>query len=69
LLGNTRAWWANFTAALPANHQVEWTEFREAFKVQHIPLDTLLTKHKEFMDLRQGRRSVHDYSKLFNHLA
>jgi uncharacterized membrane-anchored protein YhcB (DUF1043 family) len=21
------------------------------------------------MDLKQGRRSVHDYSKLFNHLA
>jgi hypothetical protein len=26
-------------------------------------------KHQEFMDLKQGRRSVHDYSKLFNHLA
>jgi hypothetical protein len=26
-------------------------------------------KHQEFMDLKQGERSVHDYSKLFNHLA
>jgi hypothetical protein len=26
-------------------------------------------KHQEFMDLKQGRRFVHDYSKLFNHLA
>jgi hypothetical protein len=26
-------------------------------------------KCHEFMDLKQGRRSVHDYSKLFNHLA
>jgi hypothetical protein len=24
---------------------------------------------QEFMDLNQGGRSVHDYSKLFNHLA
>jgi hypothetical protein len=26
-------------------------------------------KHQEFMDLKQGGRSVHDYPKLFNHLA
>jgi hypothetical protein len=26
-------------------------------------------KHQEFMDLKQGGRSVHDYSKQFNHLA
>jgi hypothetical protein len=25
-------------------------------------------KHQEFMDLKQDGRSVHDYSKLFNHL-
>jgi hypothetical protein len=26
-------------------------------------------KYQEFMDLNQSRRSVHNYSKLFNHLA
>jgi hypothetical protein len=26
-------------------------------------------KRQEFMDLTQGGRSMHDYSKLFNHLA
>jgi hypothetical protein len=26
-------------------------------------------KRQEFMDLKQGGRSVHDYSKMFNHLA
>jgi hypothetical protein len=26
-------------------------------------------KRQEFMDLKQGGRSVHDYYKLFNHLA
>jgi hypothetical protein len=25
--------------------------------------------HQEFMDLKQGGRSMHEYSKLFNHLA
>jgi hypothetical protein len=26
-------------------------------------------KHQEFMYVKQGGRSVHDYTKLFNHLA
>jgi hypothetical protein len=26
-------------------------------------------KHQEFMDVKQGGRSVCDYSKMFNHLA
>jgi hypothetical protein len=26
-------------------------------------------KYQEFMNLKQGRRSMHDYTKLFNHLA
>jgi hypothetical protein len=26
-------------------------------------------KRQEFMDLKQGGWSMHDYSKLFNHLA
>jgi hypothetical protein len=26
-------------------------------------------KRQEFMDLKQGGRSIHNYSKLFNHLA
>jgi hypothetical protein len=26
-------------------------------------------KCHEFMDLKQGGRSMHDYSKMFNHLA
>jgi hypothetical protein len=69
LLGNAGACWANFTAVLPTNHQVQWDEFREAFRAQHIPAGFILTKHQEFMDLRQGRKSIHDYSKLFNHLA
>jgi hypothetical protein len=30
LLGDARAWWANFTATRPAN-QVQWAEFLEAF--------------------------------------
>jgi hypothetical protein len=68
-LGKAGSCWANFTTALPVNHQVHWAEFREAFSAQHIPASIMLAKHKEFMYLRQCRKSIHDYSKLFNHLA
>jgi hypothetical protein len=33
------------------------------------PPGVMRTKHQEFMDLKQGGRSIHEYSKLFNHLA
>jgi hypothetical protein len=68
LLGDARAWWANFTATRPAN-QVQWVEFREAFCVQHIPAGIMKSKYREFMDLKQGDRSMYAYSKLFNHLT
>jgi hypothetical protein len=68
-LGNAGAWWANFTVVLPTNHQVQWAEFHETFRAQYIPVGIMLTKHQEFMDLRQGGKSVHEYSRLFNHMA
>jgi hypothetical protein len=56
------------TATRPAN-QVQWAEFREAFRAQHIPAGIMKTKHREFMDLRQSNQSVYSYSTVFNHLA
>jgi hypothetical protein len=44
-------------------------KFREAFHAHHILTGVMERKHQEFMDLKQGRRSMHEYSKLFNHLA
>jgi hypothetical protein len=60
---------ANYTATCPVNYQVSWGEFRETFHTHHIPAGIMRRKHQEFMDLKQGGRSVHEYSKLFNHLA
>jgi hypothetical protein len=45
LLGNAGTWWANFTVTRPAD-QVQWTEFHEAFRAQHI----LMSKHQEFIE-------------------
>jgi hypothetical protein len=68
LLGDARARWANLTATRLAN-QVRWAEFREAFRAQHISAGIMKSKHREFMDLKQGNQSVYVYSKMFNHLA
>jgi hypothetical protein len=69
LCGDASAWWANYTTAHPMDYQVPWVEFRSAFHTHRIPAGVMRRKHQEFMDLKQGGRSVHDYSKMFNHLA
>jgi hypothetical protein len=48
---------------------VQWTEFREAFRAQHIPVGIMKSKHREFIDLHQGDQSVYAYFKLSNHLT
>jgi hypothetical protein len=69
LCGDAITWWANYTTTRPADYQVLWTEFCIAFCAQYIPAGVMKKKCQEFMDLKQGERSVHDYLKLFNHLA
>jgi hypothetical protein len=69
LRGNASTWWANYATTRPTYYQVPWTEFHIVFCAHHIPASVMRKKHQEFMDVKQGGRSVHDYSKLFNHLA
>jgi hypothetical protein len=69
LRGDTSTWWANYTATHPADYHVPWAEFRNAFRAYYIPAGVMRKKRQEFIDLKQGGRSVHDYSKQFNHLA
>jgi hypothetical protein len=69
LRGDASAWWANYTATCPADYQVMWIEFCNAFRAHYIPVGVMRKKRQEFMDLKQGERFVHDYSKLSNHLA
>jgi hypothetical protein len=69
LLQNAGTWWANYITAHPTNYQVSWVEFRDAFHTHHILAGIMKSKHQELMDLKQGGRSVHGYSKLFNHLT
>jgi hypothetical protein len=69
LRGDASAWWANYIATRPADYQVSWTEFRNAFRTHYIPAGMMRKKRQEFMELKQGGRSMHGYSKLFNHLV
>jgi hypothetical protein len=63
LRGDASAWWANYTATRPTDYQVPWAEFCNAFCAYYIPTGVMRKKRQEFMDLKQGGRSVHDYSK------
>jgi hypothetical protein len=67
--GDACVWWANYTTTRPVNYQVPWCEYRKAFDALHIPAGVMRRKHQEFMDLKQGGWFMHEYSKLFNHLA
>jgi hypothetical protein len=42
---------------------------RHSPRGHYIPAGVMRKKRQEFMDLKQEGRSVHDYSKQFNHLA
>jgi hypothetical protein len=62
LCGDASTWWVNYTATCPTDYQVSWDEFHDAFHAHYIPTGVMRKKHQEFMDLKQGGMSVHDYS-------
>jgi hypothetical protein len=59
----------NYIATHPMDDQVPWAEFYDVFRSHYIPAGMMRKKRQEFMNLKQGKRSMHDYSKQFNHLA
>jgi hypothetical protein len=69
LCGDASAWRANYTTTRPTDYQVLWAEFHDAFRAHYIPAGVMRKKRQVFMNLKQEGRSVHDYSKQFNHLT
>jgi hypothetical protein len=51
------------------DYQVLWAEFHHAFHAHYILAGVMRKKRQDFMDLKQGGRSVHHYSKQLDHLA
>jgi hypothetical protein len=64
-----RTWWDHFRAMLPADHEVSWEEFKNAFRGHHIPAGILDRKLNEFLALNQGTRTVLQYAQAFNDLC
>jgi hypothetical protein len=69
LRGDAIVWWANYTTTRLVDYQVPWAEFCNTFCTHYIPAGVMRKKCQEFTDLKQGGKSVHDYSKQFNHLS
>jgi hypothetical protein len=69
LHGPARTWWDHFRAMLPADHEVSWEEFKNAFRGHHIPAGILDRKLNEFLALNQGTRTVLQYAQAFNDLC
>jgi hypothetical protein len=53
----------------PDDREVEWREFKAAFRGHHIPDEIMDRKLNEFLALTQGNRTVLQYAQAFNDLA
>jgi len=51
------------------DHSATWQEFSTAFREFFIPAGVINQKVTEFLELRQGNRTVMEYVTQFNHLA
>jgi hypothetical protein len=56
----------HFLAMQPADHVVEWEEFKTAFRGHHIPAGIMDHKLNEFLAFTQGSRTVLQYAQAFN---
>src|SRR6266540_4423836 len=69
LRGAAASWWATYLAMQPTGRQVPWTEFSAAFRAYHIPPSMMTIKLREFLNLKQGSKTVREYVQVFNDLA
>ena len=54
---------------LPADREVSWEEFKNAFRGHHISAGILDRKLNEFLALNQGTHTVLQYAQAFNNLC
>jgi hypothetical protein len=62
LRGPARTWWDHFLAMQPDDREVEWREFKAAFRGHHIPAGIMDRKLNEFLALTQGNMTVLQYA-------
>src|SRR6266540_1855631 len=64
LRGAVTSWWATYLAMQPTGRQVPWTEFSAAFRAYHIPPSMMKIKLREFLNLKQGSKTVREYGSV-----
>jgi hypothetical protein len=69
LCGSARTWWDHFLAMQPADHVVEWEEFKTAIRGHHILAGIMDRKLSEFLVVTQGSRTLLQYAQAFNDLC
>jgi hypothetical protein len=69
LRGPAQTWWDHILAMQPVDQEVEWREFKAAFRGHHIPAGIMDRKLNEFLALTQGNRTVLQYAQAFNDLC
>ncbi|WVZ63179.1 hypothetical protein U9M48_012833 [Paspalum notatum var. saurae] len=63
------AWWQGYLTQQERSHRVNWAEFKAAFRAHHIPASLMELKANEFHNLKQGNKSVMEYTNAFNYLS
>jgi hypothetical protein len=69
LQGPAGMWWKHHRTTFPANAQISWREFTEAFRGVYIPPGLIEIKLGEFLALNQGTKIVTQYLHAFNNLC
>jgi hypothetical protein len=57
LRGPARTWWDHFLAMQPEDREVEWREFKAAFRGHHIPAGIMDMKLNEFFGTHSGQQN------------
>jgi hypothetical protein len=53
--------WDAYVEAHEEPDTINWQEFRNSFRIHHVPFGMMKLKKKEFEDLKQGSMSVNEY--------
>ncbi|XP_042468659.1 uncharacterized protein LOC122051540 [Zingiber officinale] len=61
-------WW-DMQKSIFGEQRITWQMYREAFERQYFPVTFCLARRQEFLNLKQGDRSVMEYNAEFSRLA
>jgi hypothetical protein len=69
LEGPATDWWDAYIEAHEEPESINWQEFKNSFRSDHVPLGVMKLKKKEFEDLKQGSITVSEYVTRFTQLS